>query len=335
MISNKLRLKHIDILKGVGILFVIFFHIFTKNEYWLYYSAAFKMPIFFFISGYLFRMYDFKTFIQHKFKGLIIPYFIFGLINLIICLSVGKVSNIWRYFQQFLWINNEPPIPIAGALWFLTSLFFVNILAWLIYKYKKYCISLIVFAIIITCQYIFKIELPFSIDTAIFMVIFFFAGYGFKKIESSLKVNYFTISLLLTLSFTSVWANGYVNPRITNFNNIFFYYTYAIIGVLTYYYISKSIQNLKITDTLAYIGKNSLYFMCLSQMITYILRYEISITNRFSLFLLTCIINYLIIEIPNNAQRNSIWLKSAHTNAFKGGGAKSASHQLLQHKQKI
>lgn len=302
------RLKHVDILKGIGILSVIFFHIFTLHKPSLYYSATFKIPIFFFLSGYLFKMCDFKIFIQRKFKGLIVPYFIFGAINLGLCFYFHKISNLGQYLERFFWINNHTTLFIAGALWFLTALFFVNLFAWLIYKYKKYYISIILFAIILVLFAVFKFKLPFSMDSAIFMVPVFYLGYLFRKIEPELKTwqNIFLFVILFVISLSALPINGYVNPRICLFNNLFYYYFYAIIGVLAYYYLSKFITKSKIGDFLAHFGTNSLTYMCLSEITTYTLKNLFNIKNKPILFSVTLFLIYIYLYIDRERGRKKI-----------------------------
>lgn len=61
------RVSYIDFFKSIGILLMIMGHIGFGNTFDIY-IHAFHMPMFFFISGYLFHNYDFKKFITKKFN---------------------------------------------------------------------------------------------------------------------------------------------------------------------------------------------------------------------------------------------------------------------------
>ena len=64
------RYGYIDIFKGLGILSVIIAHIWVGDNPYRVWSAAFYMPMFFFISGFLFHDYEPAIFLKRKFNSL-------------------------------------------------------------------------------------------------------------------------------------------------------------------------------------------------------------------------------------------------------------------------
>ena len=75
------REKSIDILKGIGIILVIVGHIqeyIPKN--FLIYLYSFHMPLFFYISGYLYKEryenLNTKDYIKKRAKQLVYPYIV-------------------------------------------------------------------------------------------------------------------------------------------------------------------------------------------------------------------------------------------------------------------
>ena len=86
--------------------------------------------MFFWISGFLFK-YDnsavitTKEFIIKKVKSLLVPYFAFGIIHYVIYLLIGG-KDISPFINLFS--INTSVLPIAGALWFVTALFFTDII---------------------------------------------------------------------------------------------------------------------------------------------------------------------------------------------------------------
>ncbi len=68
-----MRNEQIDILKGIGIISVVYYHC---NLWGGYVVSCFMLPIFFFISGWLWKERNFKEFIIRKIKALYVPFVI-------------------------------------------------------------------------------------------------------------------------------------------------------------------------------------------------------------------------------------------------------------------
>ena len=294
------RIKYIDIYKGIGIILMIMGHIgFGYN--FDFYIHAFNMPMFFFISGYLYVLPNFKNLVKRKFNSLILPYLIFGLLNLIICLFLIKNFNILNYFENMFSFNNYHCLEIAGALWFLTCLFFLNIIFSLIFKYFSIRETFLICILLVNLVYFIKIKLPLSIDSAIYMLPIFYMGYMFKKIShkfSSIKTDFiFGTTLIIIFSFI-LFKNGYVNVRVNMYSNILLFYVNAIFMSIGLYYFSKFIQNLNFSKYVKYFGKYSLVFMCLNQVIIFILN-KVGINKNISILIITLFILTMINELFN------------------------------------
>ena len=121
------RVKYVDLLRAFGIILMIMGHVgFGKTfDYWIH---AFHMPIFFIISGYFFNIQksqNWKDTMIKKMKTMLIPYFIFGIFCILLYSVMITYSN--TYWKSLFWDNSQG-IPIAGALWFLTALFFCELI---------------------------------------------------------------------------------------------------------------------------------------------------------------------------------------------------------------
>lgn len=78
----KERLNYIDYMKTSGIYLIVLGHMFPCPGTNFIYS--FSVPLFFFISGFLFYQSDsFNTFLRKNFYSLIIPYLFINCISLI------------------------------------------------------------------------------------------------------------------------------------------------------------------------------------------------------------------------------------------------------------
>ena len=100
------RFKYIDYCKGIGILLVILGHTYgiPQGMYNIIYS--FHMPLFFIIFGFLFDGEKYRTtsllsYTVKRFTDYIIPYLVFGVINLFL-------QILWRtvIFRESVTLND-------------------------------------------------------------------------------------------------------------------------------------------------------------------------------------------------------------------------------------
>ncbi|MFD3155953.1 acyltransferase family protein [Haloimpatiens sp. FM7330] len=303
------RLKYIDILKGIGILLMIMGHI-SFGRLFDKYIHGFHMPIFFFISGYLFKIVNlsFKKFLKKKIKTLLVPYACFGLFNYIcwiIFIGLPKGHNLIIPLKSLLWINTESNMPIAGALWFLTCLFIIEITFYFILRICKNRCQVAVTIILISIMgsvypLISSERLPLAIDVSLVGIGIFYIGYIMRKHsancilirnllnESNLKTIYIFI-----LSTILIFINKYVNMRTITYALIPLFWINSILGILSYWNISKHLNKCKIkivkviNKEFIYIGENSIVYVCLNQL---------TIMFVYTMFKQLCIYDSLIIK---------------------------------------
>lgn len=81
---DNMRLAWIDALKGFGIILVVFAH-YNLPATLDTYIFSFHMPLFFFISGFLFNFVKYTgsatNFVKGRFRSLIVPYFAFAVLT--------------------------------------------------------------------------------------------------------------------------------------------------------------------------------------------------------------------------------------------------------------
>lgn len=134
------------ILQSFGILIVVFGHcsgikIFLNNVFPFY---SFHMALFAFISGYFFKDRKISEFLKIKIKNLIIPYFIWNFIYGII-VNILKNFNVVNYGGDFTLYNifiapfygNSNQFIFNVAAWFVISIFFIQLIYFIIYKINK------------------------------------------------------------------------------------------------------------------------------------------------------------------------------------------------------
>lgn len=276
------RFDEIDILKSIGIISMIMGHI-GFGSMFDHYIHAFHMPMFYIISGFLYKKSNltFKDFTIKKAKSLLVPYLIFAFFHLMI-LSVVKINLEVDYLLNIFSFNTES-LAISGALWFLTSLFFVDIFYYLI---DRIDISYIKIAIIILISFlgclIPKIgRLPLAIDTSMVGVGLFAIGrYGRSAITGIRNVtNIFIGGAMFITGSIFAFFNGYVNVRLGQYSNLILFFVAATLVTYGLYLFCGYVSDKKslILNELRFIGKNSLVYVCLNQLILLVLN-KINVT---------------------------------------------------------
>jgi acyltransferase len=274
----------IDIIKGIGILLVLIGHS-NFGYYALTFIYAFHMPLFFFVSGYLFHYEKYKdsiAFVKNKSKRLLLPFFITNLILLCTRSVTSFISGglhaaidpIPILLIQTLYGNgapSSPPFMIGTAIdtpaWFLTSLFcgicVLYCVAWIKEKYGM-IIAAFVSVLLVLFGFVIKSYafLPWGFDIACTVMMFMVPGYLIysyknKIIDPSITRAVVAFVLLILV----VIFNGTVdmNQRIYS-NNLLFFGVGGLCGTYLTFYIANKISpyDNKITEFLIFMGRNSL-----------------------------------------------------------------------------
>ncbi len=290
MINNLLaskRIEYIDVFRAFGIILMVMGHIGfgLKFDHFIH---AFHMPMFFFVSGYFFKHgiieeMSFKGFVKKKCKALLIPYIIFGIAHYLFYLILRPFDT--KPLQHLLFINTEG-LPICGALWFLTALFFADIIFslidWLVVD-KRYKVVLIaVIALFGNISSILHITLPWALNASFVGIGLYYIGYFIHDIENRKAVNKIMNlglglnSLLALLVVYGIFLNGYINMREGIYAIIPLFWLNAIGAIIVGMNYSKLIyswiKGTLVCKWLIGIGQNSIVFVCLNQVVILVIR---------------------------------------------------------------
>lgn len=182
---------YIDIAKGLGILAVTWAHIMIGG--WSHKVIyAFHMPLFFLLSGMLFRRdkyNSFVSFIRKRAKRLLMPYVLYsvatwGIWALFRFLRHDQVdSYLSPLLQTFIAQGSGEFMVHNSALWFIPCLFVVELMYWAISKLKDWqnillCFFLaglsFLFGYLCGSEYWFL--LPYNFDAALIALPFYSVG---------------------------------------------------------------------------------------------------------------------------------------------------------------
>ena len=170
---DRKRIEYIDLAKGICMLLVVLGHFQEKYGYAqfqdLNYTLSYvRMPLYFFLSGIFFKTYDnFRYFLTKKINHLVIPYLVF--------LVLGFVT-----FRNF-------------PIWFLSSLFYSNMLFYGCRRLEMYCSNKYVLPISCVVLSVTGFFLPggqgcdnqlaeqiYYMETAMTCLGFYYAGYALR-----------------------------------------------------------------------------------------------------------------------------------------------------------
>lgn len=261
------RNVHIDIMKGIGIMLVVFAH--TYSNGWAIY--LFHMPLFFILSGavLVYAKHDY-SFIK-RFKGIMVPYFVFSLLWFVywwlieerlrpvhdVALFSGVLGQMdvkWQQFVNvFVALNGPESFMYNVVMWFLPCLFVAD---WMYAQMRKcrYVWALVaVSAILYFVLFTNLPSLPWCLNTAVLAISLIFVGhkaYGWLyHVASRYGVAMNLIAtVVLTAAFVAIAMNsgmrldmkGGIIPPFYSF------YGMAILGTLIVFTLSLVLEKIRI-----------------------------------------------------------------------------------------
>lgn len=297
------RKEWVDIAKGITILLMILGHnvIGTKLGSLI---NTFHMPIFFILSGYLYREKELSVVVKNTGKKVLIPYVV-----TVFFLTLGRVirnlyqPEVYSYQPWFEVIKNTllggvcgfgcgpqesyihfPYMEVwtVGALWFLPTYFWATVLFAFIQKKTTSCKMerSIVIIMLASIGYIipqFWIWLPTNFDIALFCLIYIYMGYLVSGRELS-KMKWYTYLMVI---FVFIVAGVYYHSTALNIRSIPSVITVssAIAGSLLMVYLAKWIEDkLKVASRMmAWLGRNTLIILCVHLLCLELMPYELII----------------------------------------------------------
>lgn len=312
--KTKTRSVYIDVMKGLLITLVVIGHLpfFEYDSRTLTLIYSFHMPAFLILGGILSHVEEKTTYLDilsKRFKGTLIPYFVFYFISLILVPVDTPDKKIHAIITMFKGIG-DPNYAVNLPLWFLTFYFCALTIFELIectfYKLKVAMFgkkkatknhkiffveffTFIVVAIIMYFSYMYArvykgVRLPFNLEISCFCLLFVFFGkiigmlmkdaIVFIKKNTAFAVFSLLIAMLFVVIFTVIWYvlsmnNGRIDLNARDYKNAFYMYFDAIIGFLIFAFFAYVISYIPIIKNI---------FSCFGENSLYILAYHVPST---------------------------------------------------------
>jgi len=274
------RISWIDVAKGLGIISVVIGHIGSLGlpNIFIY---SFHMPLFFFISGYLFKKHNnsFLVFLKRKTETLLLPYIYFSIVLILLWTFLNNNVNITKngFYNTLIGEGG------ASSLWFLFCLFITEILFYIIIN----CIqNTYIIYIIIGCGATLssilssnQIYLFWKFDVVLTALLFYSIGYFFENFSINNLLNdtnlfpKVILSLIMNLVFcflNPITRTGHVDMHSSSYGNYIYFLISAIFGILFIVYISKIMEHSKL---LSICGQNTLAILAIHWQIPELLRF--------------------------------------------------------------
>lgn len=235
--NNKQQLYNIAYLRSIAIILVVLYHAFCpymlwhnfESDYSFNYYSLFtiwlgaRMPLFLFLSGYLFsylhinkgKYQSFKGFLANKTHRLFIPYIVFALLILF--------SN-----KNFSWFNFFRGY---GHLWFILMLYWSFLTTWLIDKIKNPIFHICFLITSILVSFYIKNQIPLAINYFINYYVWFLSGYLVIRFHNKLKFIFSNKSLIV---YSIIWIASSTLRNTINFPSLHILYVVRFLNALSF-----------------------------------------------------------------------------------------------------
>ena len=309
--NKKIRLEWIDVLRALAILLVVYGHRITylKNDvdgFWFYeaYSVflnPIKMPLFFALSGYLFRIRQGGdiAFFKKTFTSLVIPWLVLGLVPLIISVPFNGLTHAFESIVELF---------TGVLLWFMPCFIIAQIIFYYVIKLTKnhLPLTIIILVVISAIGYMLRqrdimilftdnvgkngLFNIFMINIAMMVQFYFLIGYLYKKYEDRLRPYRLWFGITLLVCYIIIGWITYPGGSTDVHNGAFYCLPVAVsmtvLGLLALFLLSSCIK--KYPNFLLLVGKNSLVIYMLDR---YVLMPFLLLFNFKSPYILNLYIN--------------------------------------------
>ena len=257
------RNKTMDILRGLGILFVVLGHCIEKPiiKNFIY---SFHLPFFFILAGYLYKEENQKEpgkYIIKKGKMYIGYYVVYNTIlvalhNIFLSLQIIEAplyypaNYVYGFLNSFLMTSLEP---FSAAMWFLPVMLVSMILFHLILCYQKDKKNQILIILLLSIVGIYitqkNMNLGLHYQTSLTVLPFLYIGYLWKQYDKKRKPNLGIGLLCLAITIGQcIYIPNTVELSMNEIGNLFLFYTIPL--AMTYflytisYYINQETKHL-------------------------------------------------------------------------------------------
>lgn len=312
------RNDSIDCLHAVMLLFMIILHAGWDFHYWnqyldcVYNVLYFYMPWFFYKSGMFFRIKESKEYA----KRLLVPFFVFSFIGIIIKQVVlfsrgaNPAIDLNALIHNFIHVGNFQD---NGPLWFLFSLFLVQIIASFFYKRNNTSIVIVILIVSLALSIVIfhlGIECPLYLKNVCSGLFFFSAGMLLKDFQyNKLIALVFMLVFVCVAYFIPSHVDMAVNKLSCGYYELWM--ISSVCGCVTLNYIFKYITVVHSIKYIAYIGRNAIVLYAIHSPLLYLCKNYLLIIDNSKIVFFISISFIVMVSIPLNIlfnKPNAKWI---------------------------
>jgi fucose 4-O-acetylase-like acetyltransferase len=253
VIGSENRTRWIDAARAYGLILVCLGHTLGIGAGLENYIYSFHMPLFFFLSGYLFRRESsehWRDVMERAARRLLVPYAVFGVLTFIPWVLITRhygldagssVSPVKALFGIVVGLGVDGWLHHNAMLWFFPCLFVTQAMFSLIVAWVPKPAQSVVIVMAVAIGFALPLNLPFrlpwGIEAAMIAQVFFGAGYWLRKKNHFLAVARGRATILILLAILChqvvIHANGRVDMNYLSFGNPLLFLLGAAAGIAT------------------------------------------------------------------------------------------------------
>lgn len=289
-VSANKRVLWIDVARAIAIILVVCGHCDNFTTFSIQkFAGLFFMPLFIFISGYLFKdralesFDDLKSFLKRRVWPIYKYYLTYEILFYVLTnlfFKIGFYSSSVMYGDKIIHpIASIPEFligivkivvlmgrePFCAAFWFFIALIFVTIgYSLIVYvsarlKNKKLVSAGVLICFALGCLMRYTVNIP-RISPALTLILFYYLGNLTYVHRDKLQFNKGYLALLSLIGLFVLYNFGTLSMNRNVFPNPIFLILSSAFGIYFSFYISKIIDSKTdmLTRVLAYIGQNTL-----------------------------------------------------------------------------
>ena len=274
---------------------------------------AFRLPMYYFISGIFFKLYDgFTDFTRRKVNNILVPFVFFIVLVFVVrwlmsivlhamgsdVIDTSPMELVMPFYMRY-W-------PVTTPLWFLLSLFWVNVIFYALQRWIKPLWGVLLAAVALSVLgYVLgvnKIQLPLMFDTSLVALPYFVLGWGMNRL-GALKPSRWDRWGLLALLLAAVpiyWFSEFTNLHFQVLPAYWKLYLLPFVAILALFWACKSLPRIPVLCTygrysLIILGTHPLIFNPIRSFCILRLGMEPSVSLTLIIFILTMLLEWPII----------------------------------------
>lgn len=301
----KERIEWIDIAKAISITLVVLGH--AGHAFLDVYLGWFRMPLFFFLSGILFKEIELRKhtlWAGQKTYRMMLPYFVYG-IAIFLIFNYDNLSGILPHIKALIYGGSELQGPY-GIFWFITVLLLTQLLFGLMSKLNNWLKFIIVLGLFIVghSELITSFNWPWNANVVMISLFYYSLGTFCKDFIRKYKDSLVIALVSLVLASAAIYLNAsgcinfYLNLKMSSYNYVILDLIIPLLFFMPVIYISHLISLFPIKEVFKTVGRYSIVIMYLhlpvNIFIRTVLNYNVTVFE-FTAFgvIITVILGYL------------------------------------------